>query len=621
MIPEGWREKPLDDLADYINGRAFKPADWKKSGLPIIRIAQITNPNAELDYYDGNDVDNRNLITNGDLIFSWSATLATIFWDRGDGVLNQHLFKVVPRKDTDKTYLKQLIDYSIPALADHSHGSTMKHIKRSALKDFTAPIPPLPEQKRIAEVLGGVDAAIEATKAVIEQTKKVKQGLLQNLLTRGIGHTKFKNSPLGEIPEAWKLDTMGNLTDFVTSGSRGWAAHYADSGALFVRITNLNRESIYLDLRDSVYVRLPANNREGTRTRLQQGDILISITAELGMTAVIPDDSIGEAYVNQHIALVRLASEQLNSHYLAYFIASDVGQRQLKFLNDSGTKAGLNLKSIRKLQIPVPPHKEREAIVEKLDNLDNQINAETTKLASLQQLKKGLMHDLLTGKVRVKAEVPALRLVENNKQLRKNANNFRLVASAEPIYIHGLLRAEIASQLGEAGAKKTEKVVSLAARHCGLEEKIDRTEVRHAAGPYDGVSRHKIDDIFKKEKWFTISGNGEKITYKRSTNYGRHKQDYQTYLSDYATGIQGVIDLLKDETPEFCEKVATLYAAWNDLLIDGKRPTDAQIFAEFWRWHTDKKQFTKTELQQAIAWMRRKNLVPTGKGRKTKVAA
>jgi type I restriction enzyme S subunit len=110
MIPEGWKEKPLDDLADYINGRAFKPADWKKSGLPIIRIAQITNPNSELDYYDGSDVDDRNLITNGDLIFSWSATLATIFWDRGDGILNQHLFKVVPRKDTDKSYLKQLID-------------------------------------------------------------------------------------------------------------------------------------------------------------------------------------------------------------------------------------------------------------------------------------------------------------------------------------------------------------------------------------------------------------------------------------------------------------------------------------------------------------------------------
>ncbi len=462
-----------------------------------------------------------------------------------------------------------------------------------------------------------MDAAIEATKAVIAQTRKVKQGLLQTLLTRGVGHTKFKDSPLGEIPETWAVKTMGDLTDFVTSGSRGWAAHYADSGALFVRITNLNRESIYLDLRDSVYVRLPAKASEGTRTRLQKGDILISITAELGMTAVIPDNTIGEAYVNQHIALVRLASNHIHPHYLAHFIASHSGQKQLSLLNDSGTKAGLNLKSIRKLQIAVPPYKEQQDIVQRMDSIDAQINTETEKLASLQQLKKGMMQDLLTGKVRVPVGNQGLQLVSDKTKTTA------FTKKVQPAFKRAVLAAEITHQLYQNpkfGSVKQEKIIDLCERHLDLDAELDRTAYRQAAGPYDNKAKRSIESNFKSQKWFEVKrATGQGVKYLPLTNCGQHKPYFDRYFGHISADIQSIINLLKDLDTERCEIVATLYAAWNDFLIKGETPDDDAIVNDVLNnWHDKKKQIPKDRWLKALPWMRQQNLVPRGCGRETK---
>ena len=97
----------------------------------------------------------------------------------------------------------------------------------------------------------------------------------------------YKRTEVGVIPEDWQVAQIGNLKPFVTSGSRGWASYYSDRGSLFVRITNLSRETIYLDLNDSKFVSLPPNAKEGTRTQLQEEDVLISITADIGIVGYV----------------------------------------------------------------------------------------------------------------------------------------------------------------------------------------------------------------------------------------------------------------------------------------------------------------------------------------------
>jgi type I restriction enzyme, S subunit len=298
-------------------------------------------------------------------------------------------------------YLGSPLFLEHPLIAPASSTNSHQRIDRGAFERFEIALPPLPEQRKIAAILGSVDEAIRATQAVIEQTRTVKQGLLQELLTRGIGHTRFKKTEIGEVPEGWEIATLGDVAHFVTSGSRGWAQYYAATGALFVRITNLSRASIRLDLSDTKHVALPLGDVEGSRTRLLPGDVLISITADLGIVAVIPPEGVGEAYVNQHIALVRPRAEDVEPDFLGHVLASSTGQQQFFRLNDGGAKAGLNLQAIRNVQFALPPLEEQVRISDRLNSVDVILQEQQFCLNQLKILKEGLMQDLLTGRVRV----------------------------------------------------------------------------------------------------------------------------------------------------------------------------------------------------------------------------
>jgi len=129
------------------------------------------------------------------------------------------------------------------------------------------------------------------------------------------------------FPSHWTVLRLKNVANYVTSGSRGWAHHYSNDGDLFIRIGNLTRDSIDLDLSDIQYVKVP-DDSEGKRTRLRSGDLVISITAYLGSVAVVPEDA-ADSYVSQHVALVRPIAKLASSRFIAYIILSEFGQTQL----------------------------------------------------------------------------------------------------------------------------------------------------------------------------------------------------------------------------------------------------------------------------------------------------
>jgi type I restriction enzyme, S subunit len=169
------------------------------------------------------------------------------------------------------------------------------------------------------------------------------------------------------LPGGWSLAPTNDLFSFVTSGSRGWAKYYADAGALFLRIGNLDHDTITLDLAKLQHVK-PPGGAEGRRTQVEAGDVLVSITAELGMIGLIPA-GLGEAYVNQHIALARPAPG-LVPPFLAWFLASRAdGNKQLLDLRRGATKVGLGLNDIRSVQVPFPPLNEQRRIVAKIEAL------------------------------------------------------------------------------------------------------------------------------------------------------------------------------------------------------------------------------------------------------------
>ncbi len=211
----------------------------------------------------------------------------------------------------------------------------------------------------------------------------------------------YKASELGPIPDDWGAVAVGDLEPFITSGSRGWARYYSDLGSPFIRITNMSRESIYLDLTDIKLVKLPSGVSEAPRTLLREGDVLISITADIGIVSYVDGRVPKPAHINQHIALVRFNSAKSDSRFVSYFLASEAPQRLFRGLTDVGAKAGMSLLTIRKLRFAHPQLAEQRAIAAVLSDADGLISALDKLIAKKRALKLATMQQLLTGKTRL----------------------------------------------------------------------------------------------------------------------------------------------------------------------------------------------------------------------------
>ena len=173
------------------------------------------------------------------------------------------------------------------------------------------------------------------------------------------------------IPDTWVWSRLGNLVEVITSGSRDWAKYYSETGNLFLRMGNLSRNSFELRLNNLQRVQLP-EKAEGTRTSLQGGDLLFSITGEVGMLGLIPED-FETAYINQHTAMIRFLPS-IRKKYLPYFLLTDYAQKCYKS-NQHGIKNSFRLDSISEILVPIPPLSEQERIIEQIEMATNKIAA------------------------------------------------------------------------------------------------------------------------------------------------------------------------------------------------------------------------------------------------------
>jgi type I restriction enzyme S subunit len=215
---------------------------------------------------------------------------------------------------------------------------------------------------------------------------------------------------LPELPSGWIWAAMDQLTAFLTSGSRGWAEHYAESGATFVRAQNIKTDRLVLD--DIAHVAPPVG-AEGARTRIELADILITITGANVTKSALVEDEIGEAYVSQHVALLRLVDTALASYVHRYLLDENTGRKQLLASAYGAGKPGLNLDQIRELRIPLPPAPERPAIVE---IVDQGLEAWSDTLAVLHnqgvevsRLRQSILAAAFSGKLIAEAAPTAIK--------------------------------------------------------------------------------------------------------------------------------------------------------------------------------------------------------------------
>jgi len=393
-IPKEWEVVRLEDVADYINGYAFSPRDWQEKGLPIIRIQNLNDPEAEFNYFDG-EIDKKYIVEKGDLLFSWSASIGVYIWNRGKAVLNQHIFKVVPKENVDKLYLYYALYLAIEQLKNRVHGSTMKHFKRSELKTTFLPLPPLPEQKKIAEILSTIDKAIQKVNEAIAKTERLKKGLIQELLTKGIGHKEFKDMEIGRIPKEWKIVKLEDVAKVFDCKHRTPTYYSEGFPVLLPRNVQEGRISLEDAPRTSYEEYLDLTEKY----KPARGDIIYTRNAKVGVAGMVMANE--EFALGQDLVGIR-PLKKVESNYLLYVLNSSIIRRYLLKAQTGSTFKRINLSLIRKLKIPLPPLPEQQKIAKILSTVDKKLELERKRKEKLERIKKGMMDLLLTGKVRVK---------------------------------------------------------------------------------------------------------------------------------------------------------------------------------------------------------------------------
>lgn len=434
-VPEHWQVKPLSYLARFVGGATpdKSTAEYWDGEIPWVSPKDMKRPRI-CDAEDHVSLDGlRNsalsmiprsavLVVVRGMILAHSFPVALT---EAAVTINQDMKALLSDKQMTPTFLFWALSGSskaIVSLADESAHGTRK-LETSILGRFPLLVPPIPEQRTIADVLDAqttkLDALVAKKRTLIEKLKERRVALISRAVMRGLSsdaaHAAAGRKPcqkarptdvdwFSQVPQHWEVIPLRRFTRFITSGSRGWAEHYANEGAIFVRIGNLTRDSIRVDLSDVQRVD-PPPGAEGERTRIQIGDVLFSITAYLGSVAVATD-SIAGGYINQHIALARLDTRRLLPRFAAYAALADIGQAQLTEQAYGGTKIQLALDDVASLKLPIPPLAEQLAIADYLDRetakIDRMVATVEQAIERLQEYRAALITAAVTGRIDVR---------------------------------------------------------------------------------------------------------------------------------------------------------------------------------------------------------------------------
>lgn len=373
--------KPLFAFADLLNGYAFKSKNYVDKGIRVVRIANVQDgyisDESPCFYPEETKEDiSKYILHENDFLVSLTGNVGRVAILTAEflpAALNQRVSCI---RIKDKNLLPKFLFYYLlrrqfqQDCINASKGVAQLNLSPKWLEQYPIPVMDIDEQKRIVskieELFSELDNNIETLKNTKQQLAVYRQAVLKEA---------FVNCKT--------LLPIREVSTLVTSGSRGWAKYYASNGAKFIRIGNLTRDSIDIDFSDIQHVDLP-DKAEGLRSRLQTNDVLISITADLGSIGLVPPN-IGEAYINQHIAVVRFKNTT-QGKMMAWYLRSDWGQKDLLKNKRGAGKLGLGLDDIRDSRVPNVSDKDAETILEVIESrLSVCDNIEKTVDDALQQ--------------------------------------------------------------------------------------------------------------------------------------------------------------------------------------------------------------------------------------------
>jgi type I restriction enzyme S subunit len=289
-------------------------------------------------------------------------------------------------------YYFALLALEIPSRGYNRHFTT--------LSERSLPLPPLPEQKKIAHILSTVQRAIEAQEQIIQATTELKKAIMHKLFTEGLRNEPQKQTEIGPVPESWEVTTVGDVTE-VKGGkrlSKGDKLVERDTGFPYIRVTDFNEFSV--DVRGLLFLTEEAQ-RQISRYIINRDDVFISIAGSIGITGMIPPELDGANLTENAARLIAIDSSKLHPRFLMYWLASHHCQAEIKAQTVKNAQPKLALARIKSLKIPQPSLDEQMEIASALDLAGSKTENARAKRDQLQDLFRTLLHELMTAKTRV----------------------------------------------------------------------------------------------------------------------------------------------------------------------------------------------------------------------------
>ena len=418
-MPEGWEEIKLGQIVKLQGGNAFKSSDFKEKGIPIVRISNIQNNIVDLSsavYCEDSKHFENFLISNGDILLAMSgATTGKIGRYRYPfkSYLNQRVgkFQIIKNSLIDFDFLNHLVHSNIfikNTMID-AIGGAQPNISSSQVEGVFYRIPTLPEQKKIASILTSVDEVTENTQRQIDKLQDLKKAIMNELLTKGIDHTEFKDSELGRIPKSWECMSVGEMLEkkfllVVKDGNHGSqyprTSEFQKHGIPFLAASSIDENGFFninslphLSLDRAAKLRIP---------NAKSGDVILTHNATVGRVSIIPDN-VKEVTTSTSTTYYRVNPNKFFNKYLRDFFEGLLFQNQLGRIMGQTTRNQVPITAQRNLFILYPDSISKQAEISSiLTSLREQLTNMQHKLQTLKSLKKSLIQDLLTGKVRVK---------------------------------------------------------------------------------------------------------------------------------------------------------------------------------------------------------------------------
>jgi type I restriction enzyme S subunit len=410
-IPKDWEIKELEKVSILIRS-GTTPLKSKKEywNGNILFVTQADMTKVDRYLYEtsekitelGLKSSNLFIVPENSVLLSMYGTIGKVIINKVPVAISQNIAAIILNKEkVNEEYLHYALQTYSSQFKRQAKTITLRHLDIKIVKKILIPLPSLQEQQKIAEILSTVDGAIQKNNEIITKTERLKKGLMQKLLTKGIGHKEFKDTEVGRIPKEWEVVKLGDVLLLLRNGLTA-RQNKEGNGYPVTRIETISEEKI--DLSKLGYVS-GLSEKDVENYRLIEGDILfshINSLEHIGKTAIY--EGVPRFLLHgMNLLLLRPDKNKIYPIFLLYLLRLFREKKIFEAMSKRAVnQASINQTELRNLKIFLPSLPEQQKIAEVLSTVDKKLELERNEKAKLEKIKQGLMDLLLTGKIRVK---------------------------------------------------------------------------------------------------------------------------------------------------------------------------------------------------------------------------